>query len=74
MRKNSQEEFEGIMNLRKDEIPDHLLIYYQSQIIRILLSHTTWVARVKDLKNVWSGVMNTIEVSRRQKKTYKEKV
>ena len=68
----TKENFETLFNMRKDEIPDSLLIYYQTEVIKILLTYTTWTDRCNYLKPLWSGVHNQIEMDRRKKQLEKE--
>ena len=62
----SKKYFESIYNMRIDEIPDSLLIYYQREVIKILLTYNTWTDRCTFLKPLWSGVHTSIEKDRRK--------
>ena len=67
MLRPGREYFEGIYNMRIDEVPDNLLIEYQGSVINILLDGGTWATRCNKIKKVWSEVHQTIERNRRDR-------
>lgn len=64
----SRKYFTQLWKLRIDEVPDSLLIDYQTNIIDILLTYTTWYDKCEELKRLWSELHTTIERNRRNKK------